>query len=177
MKPWRKRFKHGHKRNCNKKWRSYRLERILRPDDITRHHRKPKRHGGSNYESNISNVRRDKHQAWNVLFDSLKVPYVFDNFIRYWRSFGRSLTNSNCLFGKIKRKKVAWMILFDGLKPHEILSEINNVWIDPGFYIFAEFPDLNNAKLIRIRDGKVIRDVTVRTVSNYQQQPQIRSVA
>lgn len=175
MRPWRKRF-NGHKRN-NKKRRSRRLERIFRPDDITKHHRRPKKHGGSDSKDNISYVRRDKHEAWNVLFDSLKVPYVFDNFIRYWEGFGRSLTNDNFLYGKIKRKKVAWMILFNGLRPHEILSEINNVWIDPRFHIFAEFPNLSNAKLIRVRDGRIIRDTTVRTVPNPQQQIQIRSVA
>ena len=177
MKPWR-RFKHGHKRNnCQKRRKRCNFKRILRPDDITRHHRRPKKHGGSNHESNISHVRRDKHGAWNVLFDSLKVPYVFDNFIRYWNGFGRSLTNSNFVYGKIKRKKVAWMILFGGLKPHEILFEINNVWIDPRFRIFAEFPELNNAKLIRIRDGRIIRKTTIKTMPSHQQQAQIQSVA
>lgn len=177
MRPWRKRFKHGHKRNNNQKRRKKCHLKRFSPDDETRHHRKPQRHGGSNNGNNISFVPRYKHGAWHVLFDSLKAPAVFNNFIWYWNAFGKSITNFGHTFGGDNRKISAWIILFDDLKAYQILAEINDVWLDPAYRITAKFPNLSNAKLMRIRDGRVIRDTTVRTVSNPQQQIQIRSVA
>lgn len=178
MRPWRKRFKHGHKRNnCQKRSKKYNFKRRFSPDDETRHHRKPRRLGGSNSGNNISFVTRDKHDAWHTLFDSLSAPLIFDKFIRYWNTFGESLSMHNFLFGKMNNKKKAWMTLFDGYEPHRIISEINDVWLDPAFRITAKFPNLSNAKLINVRYGRVIRDTAVRTVSNPQQRIQIRSVA
>lgn len=177
MRPWRKRFKHGHKRNNNQKRRKKCNLQRSSPLDETRHHRKPQRHGGSNNGNNISFVPRYKHEAWHVLFDSLIAPAIFDKFIGYWNAFGESLANFDCIFGRINRKKSAWIILFDGYKAHQIVAEINDVWLDPAYRITAKFPNLSNARLIRVRDGRIIRDTTVRTVPNPQQQIQIRSVA
>lgn len=176
MRP-RRRF-NGHKRNkYQERRKGCNFKRRFSPDDETRHHRKPRRLGGSNSGNNISFVTRDKHDAWHTLFDSLSAPLIFDKFIRYWNTFGESLSMHNFLFGKMNNKKKAWMTLFNGNEPHRIISEINDVWLDPAYRITAKFPNLRNAKLIKIRDGKVIRDTVVRTVSNPQQQIQIRSVA
>jgi hypothetical protein len=169
MRPWRKRFKHGHKRNYNKKWRDKCKQGIrFNPLDETKHHRKPRRLGGSNNGNNISYVLRFKHEAWHALFDSLGAPEIFDKFVRYWDSFGESIASLGHVFGRINKKKSAWIILFGDLNEHQIVSEINDVWLDPTYRITAKFPNLSNAKLVRVRDGKVIRDTAVRTTSNSQ---------
>jgi hypothetical protein len=176
MRPWRKRFKHGHKRNnCQKRRKRCNFKRRFSPDDETRHHRKPRRLGGSNYGDNISFVCKGKHEAWHVLFDSLSAPAIFDKFIKYWNTFGESLANLDQIFGRINKKKSAWIILFGGLKAHQIVAEINDVWLDPAYRITAKFPNLSNAKLIRIRDGRIVKSTSVKTISNnptYEQQAQ-----
>lgn len=37
---------------------------------MTRHHRKPRSKGGKDYDSNISIVPSNKHEAWHLLFSN-----------------------------------------------------------------------------------------------------------
>lgn len=37
------------------------------PKQLTRHHRKPRKLGGTNEPRNISHITREKHEAWHLL--------------------------------------------------------------------------------------------------------------
>lgn len=39
------------------------------PNQMTRHHRKPQKLGGSNDSKNISYISREAHEAWHLLFN------------------------------------------------------------------------------------------------------------
>ena len=135
----------------HKKKRNFRIGRSFSPDDITRHHRKPRRLGGENSGINISYVRRDEHAAWHILFDSLDAQGVIIKFKEYWMRFGRRISINGEIFGKITKKKRAWQTLFGNKPIHRIISEINDIWLDPEFKIRARIPNLKESTLIENR--------------------------
>jgi hypothetical protein len=47
-----------------------------RPNDLTRHHRRPRSIGGTNTPSNISMVPRHQHEAWHELFQNWDVHRI-----------------------------------------------------------------------------------------------------
>lgn len=42
-------------------------------NQMTRHHRKPQKLGGTHEDRNISKISREKHEAWHLLFNHLDV--------------------------------------------------------------------------------------------------------
>lgn len=141
----------------HKKRKNFIIHKRFSPDDITTHHRKPKKLGGKNGRHNISYVRRDQHEAWHTLFDSLDAPWLFDKLLSYWHSFGESISRFNTIYSKINHKKIAWIILFKHKKPSEIAELINEVWIDPSFKIQTNGDGLTGARLISIQHNLTIR--------------------
>mgnify|MGYP003552952537 FL=1 len=157
MRPWRKRF-NGHRRNTyNRERRRCRLERIIRPEDIERHHRRPRKLGGSNHESNISYVRGDKHGAWNTLFGSRDAPQLFDVLLNFWHSFGEDISRNNIINRRVDRKRIAWMTLFENTEPEKIADIINNIWIDPAFKTLTTRNGLSGAQSIMLQHHYIVR--------------------
>jgi len=145
-----------------RKWRHRKKRNFIRhkrfsPDDITDHHRKPRKLGGKYNPGNIIRVRRNRHEAWHTLFDSLDAPWLFDKLLNYWYSFGESISRHNTIYGRINRKKIAWMTLFGYTKPSEIADLINEVWMDPAFKIRTNGKGLAGARLISVQHNLTIR--------------------
>lgn len=57
------------------------------PHGYTKHHRKPKRFGGTKDDENISIVLKTEHKAWNELFDNLSAPHIVRLFMEYYEMF------------------------------------------------------------------------------------------
>ena len=49
----------------------------MRPDKLTKHHRKPKHLGGKRNPVNISIIPWEKHCAWHVLFRDMTPEEIF----------------------------------------------------------------------------------------------------
>lgn len=52
--------------------------------DITKHHRKMRCHGGGNEEANISYVPRKKHQAFHTVFGNMTTPQMVKVLNEVW---------------------------------------------------------------------------------------------
>ena len=50
----------------------------------TRHHRRCRSNGGSNNESNISVVPKNKHEAFHLLFNNMEAPEIAATLNRIW---------------------------------------------------------------------------------------------
>jgi hypothetical protein len=52
--------------------------------DVTRHHRKAKHNGGTDEKRNISFVRRDLHEAYHLLFGTMRPEQVAQILTAIW---------------------------------------------------------------------------------------------
>jgi len=110
------------------------------------HHRRSRFTGGGENKSNISNVPPHLHKAWHVLFGSMNAiqicnlinkskflppgTWLFCEFINgseVQKMGGQESKNEN-------KRRIAWNTLFSKCSDfHEIISYINNVWLDPSY--------------------------------------------
>lgn len=51
---------------------------------ISKHHRRPKKQGGSNDKSNISYVSKHKHRAWHNLFNHMTPHEIAEEINDRW---------------------------------------------------------------------------------------------
>lgn len=116
-----------------------------RADNLSRHHRKPRRLGGTDDSSNISWVPRGRHEAFHLLFDSFPVETVTEWLNLFLDLFGTRGTVSNeqerrgdYWMGEKKsrlKKKNAWFVFIEERELEEIVDDMNANWIDPDYQI------------------------------------------
>jgi hypothetical protein len=114
-------------------------------DHYSTHHRKPKNVEVDNSPRNKSTVLRSKHDAWHLLYDALPAQKIIELFIVDQEIYGnwtpKSATQQRINEEWInsserkKRRRKAWLYLFEGKSLEEIVQEINSVWIDPDYQI------------------------------------------
>ncbi len=97
------------------------------------HHRKPRSLGGDDSDRNMSHPPPDKHRAWHTLFDNLPAKDVLNLFQAYLGLFSGSEDEWPGSQRFWVKKKCAWEKLFWGLSLHEIVRQINTVWLDPDY--------------------------------------------
>jgi len=114
------------------------------------HHRRPLSIGGKNVRSNISMVRRDHHDAWNILVGNKNAFQICDflNVVKYKSKNikivckfinGVQVTKTGTNNSKNEDKiSFAWFVLFNGLSFIEIINNINNIWLDPSYHLYIE---------------------------------------
>lgn len=121
---------------------------------ITReHHRRASSLDGSNDPANISYVKNKPHTAWHVLVGNMNAFQICDllnhlgpyynkpkNFIIVCKFINGSEVKKKGQNNSKNKMKVsrAWEILFKGLSFKEIISYINNVWLDPSYHLYLE---------------------------------------
>ena len=113
---------------------------------LTIHHRKPKSLGGKKEDRNNSYVYEPEHQSWTALFYNVDAPEVALRIHYFYNNFGggKELTRTNFPQKLIRSKKDrikmkrAWRVLFGGLPLQEILSTINQVWLDPDYRLVVK---------------------------------------
>lgn len=120
------------------------------------HHRRPRSIGGSSNPGNISFITKEHHMAWHVLVGNMNAYQIgdyFDHSIHKPQG-----TKVVCKFingtqvikqGENNSKKgtkilKAWNILFEGLNFKEILSYVNNSFLDPGYHLYLLENDTNS---------------------------------
>ncbi len=124
------------------------MGKVLKP-----HHRRPRSMGGSDSPYNISWVPRDLHNSWHTLFgnmnayqianriNSLDVPYKPDNvyvFCKFINGEEVGGSSVNCNFSKDEAKiMLSWLKVFGEMKFEEVISYINNTWLDPSYHLYV----------------------------------------
>ncbi len=122
------------------------------------HHRRPRSIGGACSKENESVVPILRHDRWtiitgcmnalqttqaiNCLLKLLNQPYRFYVFSKKSKT-GHPMTEL-ITPGKVDCKKDykkidAWKYLFAGYKPKQIQREINEIWLDPYYYLKLDF--------------------------------------
>lgn len=114
------------------------------------HHRRPRSIGGNSNPGNMSFVTKEKHMAWHVLVGNMNAYQIGDYFDHsIYKPQGTKVT---CKFingtevitqGENNSKRAskilkAWNILFEGLNFKEILSYVNNTFLDPSYHLYLE---------------------------------------
>jgi len=112
----------------------------------TKHHRKPRSLGGTNFQDNISHVPQDQHTAWHNLFGNMSATQIasqlgvlFDGyvFIAVPKTSITSIaisTNYNVARHRVMQDR-AIIILWGSFNMKRIVENINNRWIDTDFKI------------------------------------------
>jgi hypothetical protein len=112
------------------------------------HHRRPRSIGGTSNPGNISFITKERHMAWHVLVGNMNAYQIADYFD--YSIHKPQKTKVICKFingtevitlGENNSKKTskilkAWNILFEGLNFQEILSYVNNTFLDPSYHLY-----------------------------------------
>lgn len=141
--------------------RRFKRRRKNLPFDETKHHRKPQSLGGRDDTENISLVYRYKHEAWHLLFDNLPAQKMFEKFLEFYDVFGpensRSPFQTRIIQEWVRARKSrikklhAWKALFDNMSTVQIVSEINQIWIDPDYRLFIEIERTARIKIAMVK--------------------------
>ena len=111
------------------------------------HHRRPRSLGGDSTVANTTYVPMYEHRCWHVLFGNMNAEQICNNInSSSWKPKGVTIVckfingKEVMLRGKHNSKKNskrqdAWNKLFGKLGSfQEIISYINNVWLDPSYH-------------------------------------------
>jgi hypothetical protein len=115
------------------------------------HHRRPRSLGGSSSPYNVSFVSHELHSSWHILFGNMNV-YEICNFINNIKYKPENIyivcefingDRVTMMGGQNHSKDVskislAWHALFREMKFEEIISYINNVWLDPSYHLYIK---------------------------------------
>jgi hypothetical protein len=114
------------------------------------HHRRPRSIGGTDAQSNLSSVERHLHDAWHVLVGNMNAYQTCDflNYLpfkpkgiiivcKFINGSKVTMKGENNFKNKAKIRK-AWKILFQDWEFTEIISTINNIWLDPSYHLYIE---------------------------------------
>jgi len=116
------------------------------------HHRRPTSLDGHKTNlSNISYVSSMKHEAWHVLFGNMNAfqictrlnhlkPVEFANFVVVCKFINGTPVIKRGKHSSHKKSKIrkAWRTLFGDSTFREVLSYINNVWLDPSYHLYLK---------------------------------------
>jgi hypothetical protein len=112
------------------------------------HHRRQRSLKGSESPSNISYVDPRLHENWHLLFGNLNAYQICELlqkepeipkgvFITCEFINGSPVETEGKHYCKNKNKRrIAWGILFGDMPFSEIISYINNVWLDPAYHFY-----------------------------------------
>ncbi|HPS21625.1 MAG TPA: hypothetical protein PLO44_02355 [Candidatus Paceibacterota bacterium] len=112
------------------------------------HHRRPSSLKGTDSKANISYVEPKLHENWHLLFGNLNAYQICELlqkepempkgiFVTCEFINGNPVGVEGKHYCKNKNKRrIAWKILFGEMPFSEIISYINNVWLDPAYHFY-----------------------------------------